>query len=108
MKRGRFTEEQIIAVPRAFAHGLSLLAIEPVDAVDAGGLTIVSARRWEPARRPWSRPSRTPVGRSTSCTTSSPPVAASVSSTSSKTQQDVEPSIAEPAPLIGKLAQTGT
>jgi hypothetical protein len=23
-------------------------------------------------------------------------------------QQDVEPSIAEPAPLIGKLAQTGT
>jgi hypothetical protein len=46
----------------------------------------VAARRWEPVRGSSSRPSQMPVGRSTSCTTSSPAVAASASSTSSMTR----------------------
>ena len=54
-----------LAATSAFAHGQSLLAIEPVDAIDAGWLALIP-------------------------------------------QQDEEPAIAEPAPLVGKLAQTGT
>ena len=53
-----------LAATSAFAHGQSLLAIEPVDAIDAGWLALVP-------------------------------------------QQDEQPAIAEPAPLIGKIAQTG-
>ena len=53
-----------LAATSAFAHSQSLLAIEPVDAVDAGWLALLP-------------------------------------------QQDEEPPIAEPAPLIGKLAQAG-
>ena len=53
-----------LAATSAFAHSQSLLAIEPVNAVDAGWLALVP-------------------------------------------QQDEEPAIAEPAPLIGKLAQAG-
>ena len=53
-----------LAATSAFAHGQSLLAIEPVDAVDAGWLALVP-------------------------------------------QQDEEPTIAEPATLVGEIAQTG-